>query len=57
MEYKYYHVKKNIFIDKHERTDIKKNHKNFFKVIEQLELYYIKFDKTNKIIPKIYSSD
>lgn len=55
--YKYCHVGKNVFIDEYERTDMIEDRKHFLKVMEELELYFVKFDKTSQMILKIYLSD
>ena len=57
LEYKYEHVKKNLFIDGHEKPDVIKNQKNFLEIIEKLKPYLVKFDKIGQMILNIHPSD
>ena len=46
-----------MIIDGDERPDVIENCQNFLILIKKLKLYLIKFNKTDQIIPKIYSLD
>ena len=55
--YKYRHIGKNVFIDGHERPDVIEDRRDFFEVMEELEPYFVEFDKIHQMILKIYLSD
>lgn len=55
--YDYKNVRKDIFVDKHEQTNIVEDHRTVFKRLEELKPYIIKFKKDSKIKPKIYSAN
>lgn len=57
MDYKYKDVQKDVFIDRHEWSDIVKDHKEFIKKIEKLKSYMIEFEKDSAMKNKIYLSD
>lgn len=46
-----------MYIDEHKRPDIIENQKYFLKVIKELELYLLEFDKIGQIILKIHLSN
>lgn len=57
LSYEYKDVHKDVFVNRHKRSDVIEDRKNFFKKIEKFKPYMVEF-KENKIIkPKIYSLD
>lgn len=46
-----------MFIDGHERPDVIEDRRDFFEVMEELEPYFVEFDKIHQMILKIYLSD
>ena len=54
--YEYKDMRKDVFIDRHERSDIVEDRKNFLGM-EELKSYMIKFEENGTIKKKIYLSD
>lgn len=50
-------MRENIFVDRHEQSDVIEDWKNFPYKIEELKPYIVKFDENGAIKPKIYSED
>ena len=45
---------KNVFVDRHEQSDVVKDWKNFLQKIEELKPYIVEFEENNAIKPKVY---
>lgn len=54
LEYIYWDIKKDIFIDGHKRPNVIKDWKVFLKTISDLKLYLFKFSSKKNIKEKIY---
>lgn len=52
--YEFKDVRKNIFINRHERSNIVENYKIFLKKIEELKPYIIEFEENSIMKSKIY---
>lgn len=52
--YKYRNIKKDVFIDGHERPDVVEDWKVFLKTMSDLESYFIEFDLEEKMKGKVY---
>lgn len=48
---------KDVFIDKHERSDMVEDRNKFLTRIEDLKPYIVEFEENGVMKPKIYSSD
>lgn len=55
--YKYKDVRKDVFIDGHERPDVVENRVNFLKVMEDLKPYMVEFEEDGTMKPKVYPDD
>ena len=55
LEYK--DVCKDIFIDRHERSDVVEDRNNFLIKMEDLKPYMVEFEENDKMKPKDYLSD
>lgn len=55
--FEYKNIKKDIFIDMHQRSDIMGDYKRIFRKIEEHKLYLVEFNENGKIKDKIYLSD
>ena len=52
--YEYKDVRKDVFIDGHERPDMVEDRANFLKVMEDLKPYMVEFEPDGTMKPKIY---
>lgn len=50
-------MRKDVFIDRHEQSNIVEDCKNFLRKIKKLELYIIEFGENGLMKDKIYSSN
>ena len=50
-------MRKDVFIDEHERSDVMEDQNNFLTRMEDLKLYIVEFEEDNIMKPKIYPSD
>lgn len=50
-------MRKDVFIDGHERSDVLEDCKNFLRRIEELKSYMVEFEKDGAIKEKVYPSD
>ena len=57
LSYEYKDVRKDVFVDEYEQSDIVKDCKNFFKKMEELKSYMIIFEENGTMNPKIYPPD
>ena len=57
MEYTYRDIKKDVFINGHERTNVVEDRKAFLKTMSDLELYLVEFNSEGNIKDKIYPDD
>ena len=57
MGYIYRDIKKDVFINGHECTNVVEDWKNFLKTISDLQLYLVEFDSKENIKDKIYPHD
>lgn len=55
--YQYKNIYKDMFINRHEQSNIIKNYKVFFNKIKKLKPYIIEFDKDSIIKYKVYFSN
>lgn len=55
--YEYKDVRKDMFVDGHERSDIVEDSTNFLRRMEELKPYMVEFDENDVMKPKVYSSD
>lgn len=55
--YEYKNVRKNVFIDGHERSDVIEDRNNFLKKMEELKPYMIEFEEDGAMKAKTYPSD
>lgn len=55
--YKYKNVRKDLFVDEHEQSNVVEDWKNFLKKIKELKLYIIEFEENGAMKSKVYSSD
>lgn len=53
----YKHVRKDVFVDKQEQSDIVEDRANFLKKMEELKPYIIEVFEDDVIKPKVYPSD
>ena len=51
----YKDVRKNLFVDGHEKSDMVENHVNFLMQMEELKPYTVEFYEDGAIKPKVYS--
>ncbi len=54
---KYKDVKKEVFVDGHERPDVLKDREQFLKTMKELELYLIEFGEDGTMKAKNYPSN
>ena len=54
---KYKDVKKDVFVEEYEQSDMVKDQKQFLKTMKKLEPYLIEFQKNNTMKAKNYFSD
>ena len=57
LDFEYKDVKKDVFIDGHERPDIIQNRENFLKVMKELEPYLVEFNEDGTMKDKEYPLD
>ena len=50
-------MRKDVFIDGHERSNVLEDHKNFLRRIEELKPYMVEFEEDGAIKEKVYPSD
>lgn len=55
--FEYKDVKKDVFIDKHERPDVIQDCENFLKVMKELEPYLVEFNEDGRMKNKEYPLD
>ena len=55
--YEYKDVRKDVFVDGHERSDVVEDRKNFLYKMEELKPYIVEFDENGAIKPKAYPAD
>ena len=55
--YEYKDVRKDVFVDGHERADVVEDRKNFLKRLEELKPYMVEFEEDGTMKPKIYPAD
>lgn len=55
--YEYKDLRKEVFVDGHERSDIVEDRKNFLKKMEELKPYMVTFEENGTMKPKIYPPD
>ena len=55
--YEYKDVRKDVFVDGHERSDVVEDRINFLKRIKELKSYMVEFDENGAMKPKVYPSD
>ena len=55
--YEYKDVRKDVFVDGHERSDVVEDRKNFLQKMEELKPYIVEFEENGTMKPKIYPSD
>ena len=55
--YVYKDVRKDVFVDRHERPDVVKDCANFLRKMEELKPYIVEFDQDGAMKPKTYPSD
>ena len=52
--YEYKDVRKDVFVDGHERANVVEDRKNFLKRLEELKPYIVEFEEDGIMKPKIY---
>lgn len=52
--FEYKDVKKDVFIDRHERSDVVKDCTRFLKMMEELKPFMVEFEANGNIKPKVY---
>ena len=57
LKYVYKDVRKDVFVNRHEQSDVVEDRIHFLKKMEELKLYMVEFNKNNIMKPKIYPSD
>ncbi len=57
LEYKYKDMRKDVFVNGHERSDVVEDRKNFLTKIEELKPYVVEFEEDGTMKPKAYSSN
>lgn len=55
--YEYKDVRKDVFIDGHERSDVVEDRNNFLKKMEELKPYMVEFEEDGAMKAKTYPSD
>lgn len=55
--YEYKNVCKDVFVDRHERSDVMEDRKKFLKKMKELKLYMVEFEENGIIKPKVCPSD
>ena len=50
-------MRKDVFIDGHERSDVVGDRKNFLRKMEELKPYMVEFEENSAMKDKIYPSD
>ena len=55
--YQYTDIKKGVFLDEHERSDVIEYRAQFLKKLEALDLYLVEFCDDGSMEEKVYSSD
>ena len=55
--YEYKDVRKDVFVDGHEQSDIVEDQINFLQKMEELKPYIVEFKENGAIKPKIYPAD
>ena len=55
--YEYKDVRKDVFVDRHERANVVEDCKNFLKRLEELKPYIVEFEEDGTMKPKIYPAD
>ena len=55
--YVYKDVRKDVFVDGHERSDVVEDRTHFLKKMEELKLYMVEFNEDGTMKPKVYPSD
>ncbi len=55
--YEYKDVRKDVFVDGHERSDVVEGCKNFLTKIEELKPYVVEFEEDGTMKPKAYPFD
>lgn len=55
--FEYKNIKKNVFVDRHERPDVLKDRQKFLKMIKDLEPYLVEFEEDGSMKAKSYPND
>lgn len=55
--FEYKDVRKDVFVDGHERSDVIKDRVNFLKKMEELKPYMVEFEESGAMKPKVYPID
>ena len=50
-------MRKDVFVDGHEHSDVVEDCINFLRKMEELKPYMVEFDENGAIKPKVYPSD
>ena len=50
-------VRKDVFVDGHERSDVVEDRTHFLKKMEELKPYMVEFNEDGTMKPKVYPSD
>ena len=50
-------MRKDVFVNGHEQSDVVEDRVNFLQEIEELKPYIVEFDENGAIKPKVYSAD
>lgn len=53
----YENVKKDVFVDEHERSDVVEDREKFLNTIKDLELYLVEFEENKSMKTKNYLDD
>ena len=57
LDYEYKNVRKNVFIDGHERSDVIEDCNNFLKKMKELKPYMVEFEEDSAMKAKTYPSN
>ena len=55
--YEYKDVRKEVFVDGHERADVVEDRINFLQKMEELKPYIVEFGENGAMKPKVYPAD
>ena len=50
-------MRKDVFVDGHEQSDVVEDRKNFLYKMEELKPYIVEFDENGAMKPKVYLAD